>query len=130
MSHSRVASSLYDLIECRTVDHEVADDWEGLSAPWLNPDLVTILELTHMKLARGDAVVVAMRSAVDIQAAHSAYALATVVIEAHRMRYAVVDEALIEDVEHLQKRAVRRDVIDRICLKMSFYMGVFLYPDM
>ena len=98
-----VASCLDDLVEGGAVYHEVADDGERLRTPWLNPYFVAILELAHVELASGDAVVVAMGATVDIESAHAADALATIVVEAHGMRDAVVDETLVQDVEHFEK---------------------------
>ena len=37
-------------------------------------------------------------------------------------------ELLVQDVEHLEKGAVRRYILDLIGLKMSFCLGVFLAP--
>ena len=125
-----VASRLDDFVEGGAVHHEVADDGERFSTPWLNPNVIAIHELTHVELASGNAVVVAVRPAVDIQPAHATNALSAVVVEANRMRDAVVDESLVQDVEHLKKRAVRRDIINGISLEMAFGTGVLLSPNM
>ena len=90
-----VASRLDDFVEGGTVHHEVADDREGLGAPWLDPDVVAILELPHMKLAGGDAVVVAVGTTVDVESAHAADAFAAVVVETDWVRDAVVDKPLV-----------------------------------
>ena len=82
------------------------------------------------ELAGGDAVVVAMRAAVDIESAHAADALATVVVEAHGMGYVVIDELLIQDVEHLKEGAVGRDAFQRISFEMALSAGVLLTPNM
>ena len=125
-----IASRLDDLVESGTVHHEVADDGEGLGAPWLDPDVVAILELAHVELAGGDAVVVAMGSAVDVESAHAANALAAVVVEAHGMCDAVVDKPLVQDVEHLKEGTIRRDVVDGVGLEMTLGTGIFLSPNM
>ncbi len=125
-----VATRLDDFVECRTVHHEVADDWERLGAPGFNPNVVSIMEFAHVQLAGGDAVVVAMWAAVDIESTHAADALATVVVEAHGMGYAVVDELLVQDVKHLKEGAVGRDAFQRIGLEMTLGTGVFLTPNM
>ena len=125
-----VTSRLDDLVESGAVHHQVADDGEGLGAPRLNPDVVAILELAHVELAGGDAVVVAMGSAVDVESAHAANALAAVVVEAHGMCDAVVDKPLVQDVEHLKEGTIRRDVIDGVGLEMALGAGVLLTPYM
>ena len=83
-----------------------------------------------MKLASGDTVVIAMRPTINIESAHAADALATVVVETNGMCDAVVDEPLIQDVEHLKKRAVRRDIVDGIGFEMPLGAGVLLSPNM
>ena len=125
-----VTSCLDDLVEGGTVHHKVADDGEGLGAPRLNPNVVVILELAHVELAGSDAVVVAMRTTIDIESAHAADALAAVVVETYRMRDVVVDEPFVQDVEHLKERALCRDVVDRVGLEMTFGAGIFLSPNM
>ena len=127
---ANITSHLDDFIESGTVHHEVAYDGEGFGAPWLDPDIVAILEFAHVELTGGDAIVVAMRAAVDIESAHAADALATVVVEAHGMRDAVVDEPLVQDVEHLKEGTIRRDVVDGVGLEMALGAGVLLTPDM
>ena len=125
-----VASSLDDFVEGGTVHHEVTDDGEGFGTPRFNPDVITILELAHVELAGGDAIVVAMWATVDIESAHATDTLATVVVEAHGMRDAVVDEPLVQDVKHLKEGTVGRDAIQRISLEMSLGTGVLLSPNM
>ena len=125
-----IAPCLDDFVQRRAVDNQVADNGERFGAPRLNPNLVAILELAHVQLAGGDAVVVAMRTTVDIKSAHAADAFAAVVVEADGVRDAVIDELLVQDVEHFKERAVGRDALDGIGLEMAFGVGVLLTPDM
>ena len=83
-----------------------------------------------MELAGGDAVVVAVGTAVDVEAAHAADAFAAVVVEAHRVGDAVVDEFLVELVEHFEERAVGADAVYLVGLEVPFGAGVLLAPDM
>lgn len=125
-----IASRLDDLVEGRTVHHEVANDWERFGTPGLNPNVVAIMELAHVELAGGDAVVVTMRATVDIESAHAADAFAAVVVEAHGMGNAVVDELLVQDVEHLKERTIGRDAFQMIGFEMALGAGVLLSPNM
>ena len=125
-----VASRLDDFVEGRAVDNQVADDGERLGAPRLNPNLVAVAELAHVKLTSGHAIIIAVWPTVDVEAAHAADAFATVVVEADRMGDAVVDEVFVQDVEHLKERAVGRDAVYGIGLEMALGTGVFLSPDM
>ena len=125
-----VASRLDDLVEGGTVYHEVTNDWERLGAPRLDPNVISIMELAHVELTGGDAVVVAMRATVDIESAHAADALATVVVEAHGMGDVVTDKLLVQDVKHLKEGAFGRDAFQRIGLEMALGAGVLLSPNM
>ena len=125
-----VAAGLDDLVEGRAVDDEVADDGEGFGAPRLDPYLVAVVELAHVELTGGDAVVVAVGTAVDVESAHAADAFAAVVVEADGVGYVVVDELFVEDVEHLEERTLRRYVADLVGLEATFCLGVLLTPYM
>ena len=125
-----VATRLDDFVEGGAVHHEVADDRESLGTPWLNPDVVAVAELSHVKLAGGDAIVVAMGSPVDVESTHAADAFAAVVVEANGMRDTVVDESLVQDVEHFKEGTVRRDVVNGVGLEMALGVGVLLTPNM
>ena len=129
-SGADVATSLYDFVEGGAVHHQVADDGEGFGTPRLNPNLVAVVELAHVKLAGGDAIVVAVGTTIDIEAAHAADAFATVVVETDGVGDAVVGEFLVELVEHLEERAVGADVVDFVGLEVSLGTGVLLPPDM
>ena len=129
-SGADIATRLDNLVESGTVHHKVSNDREGFGAPGLNPNVIAVVELAHVELAGGDAVVIAMWSTVDIQSAHTADALAAVVVETHRVRNAVVDESLVQDVEHLKEGTVGGDTIQRIGLEMALGASVLLSPNM
>ena len=129
-SDADIAAGLDNLVEGAAVDDEVADDGESFGTPRLNPDFVAVVELAHVELAGGDAIIVAVGTSVDVESAHAADALPTVVVEADGVGDMVVDELLVEDVEHLEERAVGRDVADLICLEAALCCGVFLTPYM
>ena len=65
-SGADIAPCLNNLVKGCAVDNKVAYDGERLGPPWLNPYLVTVVEPTHVQLAGGNAVVIAMRTSVDI----------------------------------------------------------------
>jgi hypothetical protein len=76
-------------------------------------------------------VVVALRTvgfAVDHQAARAADALAAVVLELDRV-LALLDELLVEDVEHLEERHVGADVVEVVGLESGPGVGAGLPPD-
>ena len=65
--------------------------------------VVAVGELPHVELAGGRALLRAVGLAVDHQRAGAADALAAVVVEGDRL-LALVDEALVDEVEHLEER--------------------------
>src|SRR5690606_32438340 len=103
-----VAAGLHDAVEGLAVDDEVPQHREGPGTPRLDPDLVAVLVLAHVELAGRRAPQGAVRLAVDHHAAAAADALAAVVLERDRL-LALLDEALVDRVEHLEERHVRAD---------------------
>ena len=63
--HRNVSARLNDAVKCTAVDHQVAHHRERLSAPWLDGDGVSVLELAHVQLAGGHTAVGAVGLAVD-----------------------------------------------------------------
>ena len=98
-----VASSLDNLVEGGAIHHEVSNDREGFGTPGFDPYLVAVVEAAHMELAGGDAFVVAVRSAIDVEATHAADTLTAVVVEADGVRHVVVDQLFVELVEHFEE---------------------------
>ena len=125
-----VATGLDNLVEGGAVYDEVADDREGFGPPRFYPDFIAIVEMAHVQLAGGDAIIVAVRATVDIKAAHTTNTLAAVVVETHRQGDMVVDELLVELVEHLEEGAFGRDIIYFVRLETPLGLGIFLTPDM
>src|SRR5581483_922740 len=97
-----VAAGGDDVVERPAVDDEVADDREGGGPPRLDDDRVAVAELPHVELAGGRALLGPVGLAVDHHPARAADALAAVVLEGDRLT-AVGDEAIVEDVEHLEE---------------------------
>ena len=61
-----VTSSLNELIQSRTIDHQVFDNRKRLRAPRLHGDGVAVLELTHVQLACCGVFEPSVRMSVDI----------------------------------------------------------------
>ena len=68
-----------------------------------------------------------MRTAVDVQRAHTADTLAAVVVERHGL-LALVDQVVVQNIQHLEKRGVGGDVLDFVGFECPFCLGVFLAP--
>lgn len=125
-----VTTSLDDFVESSAVHHEVTDHGESFGTPRLNGDLVTIVEVTHVKLASSHTTVVAMRTAINIKSAHTANTFTAIVIKANRMCNVIVDELLIQNVEHLEEGTIGADVLNFVGLETTLCFSVFLTPDM
>ena len=97
-SGADITSCLDNLVKGRAVHHKVTDHRESLGAPWFNPNVVAVVELAHVQLAGGDAIVVAVRPTVDIEPAHAADTFTTVVVETNGMGDPINDKPLIQDI--------------------------------
>ena len=121
------AAGLDDPVERAAVDDEVADDRERACPPRLHGDLVAVVELAHVQLARGGAGLGTVRPAVDHHRARTADALAAVVVERDRLA-AVGEQLLVEDVEQLEERHVGADVRDVEVLELAGRGRALLAP--
>jgi hypothetical protein len=65
---------------------------------------------------------------VNHQAAHAADAFAAVVVEGDWF-FAELDESLVEDIQHFEKRHVFRDVVQLVKPKLAFVFRAGLSPD-
>ena len=126
-AHRDEASGLQNLVVSRTVHHEVLDDGERCRAPRLDGDRRAVLELAHVDLAGRGALAGTVGLSVDVQRAHAADTLAAVVVEGHRL-LALVDEIVVQDVEHFEERGVGRNVLHLVALESAFGFSVLLTP--
>jgi hypothetical protein len=120
---------LLDAFEGRSVYDQIPENRKGLGAPRFDGDLVAVVEMAHMELADGAALLMAVGNAVDDETACAADALATVVLEGDRV-LALVDQILVEDIEHLEKRHMGADVFELVGREPTLVSGVFLPPNM
>ena len=117
-----------DAVERRTVGNEVLDDWEGVSAEGLDVDCFSIGELTHVELTSGGAALFRMGDAIDRHGAHAADSFAAVVVEMNGI-VAVLDEAFVDDIDHLQEGSRSRDFLGLIGFNTAGVGRVVLAPD-
>ena len=104
-SDADVTARLDDAVERAAVDDEVLDEREARGAPRLDREVVAVVELPHVQLARGGRALGSVRLPVDHEAARTADAFAAVVVERDRF-LAVVHQPFVHDVEHLEERHV------------------------
>ncbi len=124
-----VTACLLDLVERVTVDHEVANHRERSRTPRFDSDFFLVMEFAHVELACRDALHGAVGMAVDIERAHAADTLAAVVVEHHGF-LTLVDELLVEHVEHLEERAAGRHVLYTVFDELARFFGTTLTPNL
>ncbi len=82
-----------------------------------------------MELAGGDALHGAVGMAVDVERAHAADAFAAVIVEYHGI-FSLVDELLVEHVEHFKERGTGGDIIEVILDELPGFLGPTLTPNL
>ena len=127
-THVNETTGSDDLIQGLAVHHQIAQDGESLGAERLDPDGITVLELTHVQLAGGD-MLTAVGHTVDGKGAHTANALSAIVVEVDGL-LPLVHEALVDDVQHLQEGSLVRNVGSLIGFDAAPGLGIFLAPDL
>jgi len=118
---------LLNAIKSTAVDHEVFDDREGFGAEWLDPNGVAIAEFTHVKLAGRCSFFRAVGDAVDGHGAHAADAFTAIMVKGHGIA-AILNQALIDDVHHLQEGGMIGDLTSLNILEMTG-LTLILTPD-
>src|SRR5262249_47755416 len=93
-----------------------------------DPDFLSVVERAQVQLARRGLVLGPVRAPVDHDAAAAADTLATVVIERDRL-LSLRQQRFVQDVEQLEKGAVRRRVRDLVTDKSTRGWGARLTPD-
>jgi hypothetical protein len=89
---------------------EIFQHGEGLRPPRLDDNRLPVCEPPHVQLAGGGPWIRTVRDPVDHASARTADPLAAVRVECNRV-FALANEVFVDDVEHLEKRHVGRDVL-------------------
>ena len=119
---------MHDFVECAAIDHEVSDYRKSGRTPRFYRDDIAVIEFTHVQLAGRYIFVGSVGMSVDIERAHTADTLAAIVVE-HNRFFTLVDELLIEYVEHFEERAVGGNILEGVLLESPFFFRAFLTPD-
>jgi hypothetical protein len=125
---SNKPAGLNDAIESTSVNGQVAHDRKRRDTKWLDRDHVTIVKVSHVELA-GGAPAWAMRDAVNGKAARAADALATIVVESNWL-CVLLNEGLVDDVEHLKKGSIRGNIKSRIDFETTAFLRAILTPNL
>ena len=111
------------------MDRKVLDHRKGLRAPRFHMDGVAVLEPAHMQLAGGDAAPRTVCLTVDEEAARSANAFATVVVERDRI-IALAHEVVVQHIEHFEKGHVLGNIVHGVVLDAALVVRAALPPDL
>ena len=114
-----VATGGDDAVEGSAVRDEIFDDGKRIGAKGLDPDGIAVTEFPHMYLASGNPSVLGVRDAVDGEGAGTADALAAIVVEVNRV-VALLDDALVDDVEHFQKGGFLGNAVGGVGVDAAF----------
>ena len=120
-------TSLLNAIKSTAIDHEVFDDGEGFGAEWLDPNGVSVTEFAHVKLAGRGGFFRAVSDAVDGHGAHAADAFTAIMVKGHGIA-AILNQAFIDDVHHLQEGGMIGDLTRLNILEMTG-LTLILTPD-
>jgi hypothetical protein len=82
-----------------------------------------------MQLARRCRPLRTMRATVDHQRTRATNSFATIVIK-NNCLFAFEDQALVQLIEHLEKRCFVTDFVDRKRLEVTFGLGAGLTPNL
>src|SRR5262245_44612189 len=122
------STGLHDTIQRAAIDHQIFYKRECPYAKRLDCDCCAVAKLSHVKLADRARMVGSMRFAVYRQRASAANAFAAIRIERDWF-FATPDQNLIKNVEHFEKRCVRRNVAHFVMDEFSWRLSIFLPPD-
>jgi hypothetical protein len=123
-----VAARLLDLVERRTIRHQIAHHRERVGAEGFDRDDRAVRKAAQVRLAAGHALVRTVRLAVDDQRARAANALAAVVGEGNRL-VPGDREAVVYHVEQLEERHVRTHVLRGVIDEAAGLVRASLTPD-
>src|SRR4029079_16328841 len=97
------SAGLNHAIKRAAINDQVSYDRERPRAPRLDSQKLAIPEVPHVQLTGRRSPKRAVRHSVDHHSARSADSLAAIVIERNRI-FAALNQAFVDDVEHLEKR--------------------------
>ena len=84
--------------------------------------------MSHVELTDGAPLLAPVGNSVDDETTRSTDPFAAIVLEGNGL-FALGDEVLVEDIEHLEERHVGVDVFQLIGLETALVPGVLLPPD-
>lgn len=123
-----IAAGLDNPVQTAAIHDQVLPDGKGPGAEGFDYQGVAVAEVAHVELAEGGPGLRAMGDSVDHGPAHPADPFPAVMVKGHRIP-SFPGQVLVEDIEHLQERHVRGDVVQGVLFKGAGGVGVALAPD-
>ena len=123
-----VATGLNDAVESGSVNHQVFDNRERVGSERLDGDDITAAEMPHTQSTSGGARQRPVGDAVDNESTGSADSFSTIAVEGNRV-FPFGRQFFVQDVEHLQKRHFRNDVVDFVVNQLPTILRAFLAPN-
>src|SRR5258706_5550329 len=122
------ASCLNNSIERRTIDGQIAQDGKGTRTPGFQRYRIAVLEETHRELTDRGAAPASVGYSVNQKTACAANSLAAIMLEGH-WRLTLGLKIFVQQIEHLEKRHVRRHALHLIGDKPTGRLGILLPPN-
>ena len=122
------STGLHNAIQRAAIDYQIFHKRERSYAKRLDCDRSAVAKLSHVKFAHRARMIGSVCFAIDRERAGAANTLAAIGVECDWFLSAS-DQSLIENVEHFEKRRVRRDVAHFVIDEFAWRLSIFLAPD-
>src|SRR5438552_6627022 len=119
---------MHNAIYRGAIDHQILDDRKGANAKGLDRDRFSVAKLSHVKLTDCCGMIGTVRFSVNGERAGSANALAAIGVERDWL-LAASEQNFVQNVEHLEKRGVRRNVAHAVINEFTGCLCIRLAPD-
>src|SRR6266513_3284669 len=122
------STGLHNTIQRPAIDYQIFQERERSDSKRLDRDRRAVAKLSHVKFAHRARMIGSVRFAVDRERAGAANTFAAIGVERDWFRSAC-DQSLIENVEHFEKRRVRRNVAHFVIDEFAWRLSVLLSPE-
>ena len=122
------STGLHNAIQRAAIDYQIFEERERSDSKRLDCDRRAVAKLSHVKFTHRARMIGSVWFAIDRERAGAANTFAAIGVERDWFLSAS-DQSLIENVEHFEKRRVRRDVVHFVIDEFAWRLSIFLAPD-
>src|SRR5262249_54019841 len=122
------SAGLHDAVERTAIDHQIFDDWKRADAKRFDYDHRAIAKLPHVKLAHRARMIWAVSFAVNCKGAGAGNPFTAIRVERDGFPPAP-NQIFVQNIEHLEKRSVRRNVAHVVIDEFAGGLRVLLTPN-